>query len=86
MGQRKIIPQEIKQEILAKVRSGERVVDLAQQYAVSDKSIYTWLQKATGDSVVSVVQYHKLKREKEELKNHRGIKLKTKFRGKNRAG
>ena len=65
---RRRIPKEIKEEIIHKVDTGERVADLAEQYAVSTKTIYTWLRQDTGDSVVSVLQYNKLKRENEELK------------------
>ena len=87
MGQRKIIAKEIKTEILAKVKAGEKVVELARQYAVSDKSIYTWLHTATGDQVVSIVQYNRLKRENEELKKLVGdITLKMTLGEKNRAG
>ena len=68
MTQRKIIAKEIKDEILTKVKSGERVMLLARQYGVSDKSIYTWLRQTTGEEVISVVKYNKLKRENEELK------------------
>lgn len=66
MGRR--IPKEIKAEMLAKVKAGERVVDVADQYAVSSKTIYGWLRQDTGEGVVSVLQYNKLKRENEELK------------------
>ena len=66
MGRR--IPKEIKEEILTKVKAGERVVDVADQYAVSSKTIYGWLRQDTGEGVVSVLQYNKLKRENEELK------------------
>ena len=87
MGTFKIIPKEIKTEILSKVKSGERVIDLAHQYAVSDKSIYTWLHKDTGDQVVSIVQYNRLKRENEELKKLIGeLSLKLSLGEKNRAG
>ena len=41
MTQRKVVPKEIKNEILAKVKGGEKVADLARQYGISDKSIYT---------------------------------------------
>ncbi len=86
MTQRKIIPKEIKNEILAKVKGGEKVVDLAEQYAVSNKSIYTWLHQETGDQVVSPVQYNRLKRENEELKRLVGeISLKLSLGEKNRA-
>lgn len=87
MGQRKIIPKEIKTEILSKVKSGEKVTDLAKQYAVSDKSIYTWLHQETGDTVVSIIQYNRLKRENEELKKLIGeLSLKLSLGEKNRAG
>lgn len=66
--QRKIIPLEIKQEVLAKAKSGERVAILASQYGISDKTIYTWLRLDSHEPVVSVLKYNKLKRENEELK------------------
>lgn len=62
------IPKEIKDEILSKVRAGERVAQLAEQYAVSDKTIYNWLRQDSGEEVVSILKYNKLKRENEELK------------------
>lgn len=64
----KVIPKEIKQEILGKVKAGDKVMDLAKQYGVSDKTIYYWLRQSTGEDVVSTVKYNKLKRENEELK------------------
>ncbi|MBV8141843.1 MAG: transposase [Verrucomicrobia bacterium] len=43
------IAQEVKQEILDKIKSGEKVVVVAKQYGVSDKTIYDWLhRKAMG--------------------------------------
>lgn len=62
------IAKAIKEEIMGKVRAGERVVDLAEQYAVSTKTIYGWLRQDSGEGVVSVLDYNKLKRENEELK------------------
>lgn len=65
---RRRVSKEIKQEILSKVRSGERVADLAEQYGISTKTIYSWLRQETGEAVVSMLDYNKLKRENEELK------------------
>lgn len=62
------VAKEIKEEILVKVRAGERVVELSEQYAVSNKTIYGWLRQDSGEGVVSTLQYNKLKRENEELK------------------
>jgi transposase-like protein len=66
MGRR--ISREIKDEIVGKVQNGERVVELAEQYGISTKTIYGWLRQNTGEAVVSVLDYNKLKRENEELK------------------
>lgn len=68
MGIVKVIPKEIKQEILGKVKLGQKVMDLAKLYGVSDKTIYYWLRQSSGEEVVSAVKYNKLKRENEELK------------------
>lgn len=62
------IPKEKKDEILGKIRAGEKVPALAAQYGMSDKTIYYWLRADTGEEVVSVLKYNKLKRENEELK------------------
>lgn len=62
------IPKEKKDEILGKIRAGEKVPALASQYGISDKTIYYWLRADTGEEVVSIVKYNKLKRENEELK------------------
>lgn len=62
------IPKEKKEEILAKIRAGEKVPALATQYGISDKTIYYWLRADTGEEVISIVKYNKLKRENDELK------------------
>ena len=64
----RIIAAEIKTEVLAKVKTGEKVSALASQYGISIKTIYTWLRLDSQEPVVSVLKYNKLKRENEELK------------------
>ena len=64
----KRVSKEIKAEILGKVKAGQRVMELAAQYGISDKSIYGWLRHDTGEAVVSALEYNRLKRENEELK------------------
>ncbi len=66
MGHR--VSKAIKEEIIHKVQAGERVAELAEQYAVSTKTIYAWLRQESGEGVVSVLEYNKMKRENEELK------------------
>lgn len=62
------IAKSVKEEIIGKAQAGEQAADLAEQYAVSTKTIYAWLRQDTGEGVVSVLDYNKLKRENEELK------------------
>jgi transposase-like protein len=66
--QRRVIAPEIKTEVLAKAKTGEKVSSLANQYGISIKTIYTWLRLDSMDPVISVLKYNKLKRENEELK------------------
>jgi uncharacterized protein YjcR len=62
------IPTEIHDEVVAKAKAGEKVADLASIYGISTKTIYGWLSKDSGEEIVSVIKYNKLKRENEELK------------------
>ena len=68
----KRIPKETKEEILEKVKNGEKVSDLAPQYGVSDKTIYNWL-KAQVKPEISLMEWNKLKRENEDLKQIIGL-------------
>ena len=61
------IAKEVKEEILEKVKKGEKVVQLAEQYGVSDRTIYAWL-KGKALSNVSLLQHNKIKRENQLLK------------------
>ena len=67
-----VIANEVKKEIVEKVKQGEPVLKLAEQYGVSDRSIYAWLKrKASGN--ISVLEHNKLKRENTLLKEIVGV-------------
>jgi transposase-like protein len=67
-----VIAIEVKKEIVEKVKQGEPVAKLAEQYGVSDRSIYAWLKKkATGS--ISVLKHNQLKRENQMLKEIVGV-------------
>lgn len=68
----KRVPIETKQEILGKVKNGSSVAEIAKQYAVSTKTIYTWLQNETRPAI-SILEYNRIKKENEELKKIIGI-------------
>ena len=69
----KRIGKELKEEILAKVRAGEKVPAVAEQYGISAKTVYTWLSKEVQLEGISQLKYNKLKRENEELKRIIGM-------------
>lgn len=61
------IAKEVKEEILAKVKSGESVSSLSEKYGVSTKTIYNWLRgKVTNQ--VSWMEHIRLKKENQQLK------------------
>lgn len=67
-----VVPNDVKNEILSKIKAGEQVKDLAKQYGIHNKTIYSWLRKkAIG--TISLVEHNKLKRENSELKEIVGI-------------
>lgn len=68
----KRVPAETKAEILEKVKNGMTIVDAAKQYAISSKTIYTWLSSQVRPEV-SILEYNRLKKENEELKRIIGV-------------
>ena len=62
------ISNEIKQQIISRIKNdGVSVAQAAADHGVSTKTIYGWLgAKARG--TVSILQYNKLKKENEQLK------------------
>lgn len=65
----KPIDPQIKAEILTKIRDqGMRVVEAADQYGVSSKTIYAWLRSGVVNSNTSLIlQLNRLKKENEQL-------------------
>ena len=68
----KQIPKTTKEEILLKVKNGEKVIVLASQYGLSPKTIYGWLRKEIAPNI-SLMEVNRLKRENDELKRIIGI-------------
>lgn len=61
-------PKKVRDEIIARVKAGDKVADLASQYGMSDRIIYTWLRSDSGDEAPSISLYNKLKKENQRLK------------------
>lgn len=66
------VSRDIKNEILAKIKSGTPVMELSKQYGVHFKTIYSWL-KNTAVGSVSTLEHARLKRENAELKEIIGM-------------
>jgi transposase-like protein len=74
------IAAEIKAEIINKIKhNGVSVAEAAKQYGISDKCIYNWLGTKASNTI-SVLEYNRLKKENEQLKQLIGditLKLST---------
>ena len=68
----KPIPKNTKEEILGKIKNGEKVVSLSAQYGISHKTIYTWLRNQVKPKI-TLSAWNKLKWENEELKRLIGV-------------
>ena len=62
----KVIPVPVKRQVLEQIKNGATVKQMADQFQISVKTIYGWLTKESA-SQVSLTEYSKLKREKEDL-------------------
>jgi len=68
----KKVPIQTKEEILAKVKNGETVITVANQYGISPKTIYAWLRNSVKPDI-SILEVNRLRRENDELKRIIGI-------------
>lgn len=68
----RVVPKEIKEEVLSKIKEGKKAPTLASQYGISPKTIYGWLSRLVTPEV-SLVKFNQLKRENEELKRIIGM-------------
>ncbi len=68
----KSISKQTKEEILLKIKGGEKVMNLAPQYGISHKTIYAWLRNQIQPEI-TLSEWHKLKRENEDLKQIIGL-------------
>jgi transposase-like protein len=64
----KVISADVKAQILDRVKEGIPIAQLAQEHGISNRTIYGWLSKGATSSQPSWVEYNKLKRENQALK------------------
>ena len=68
----KRVPVETKREVMDKVKNGMTIADASKQYAISTKTIYTWLSNQVKPEI-SILEVNRLRRENEELKRIIGL-------------
>lgn len=75
------INKETKSAVLAEIKNGTKVVEAAEKYTVSDKTIYGWLRTQADNTGTSALEVAKLRKENTELKEIIGMFALEKKRG-----
>ena len=65
MGYKKI-PKEIREEVLARIKEGIKIPQLASEYGLNSRTIYAWLEKGVSKQV-SPLEFARIKRERDDL-------------------
>jgi len=60
-------PKETKEEVLKKIREGQRVSEVAKAYGINDMTIRTWLERDTESPAAETLEISRLRRENEAL-------------------
>jgi transposase-like protein len=60
-------PKETKEEVLKKIREGQRVSEVAKAYGINDMTIRTWLERDTESTAAETLEISRLRRENEAL-------------------
>ena len=64
---RKRHSREVREEILVKIRSGQKVKEVARQHGVHESTIRGWLERDTGEGSSAILEMSRLRRENESL-------------------
>lgn len=59
--------KEIKEEVLNKIRSGNRVAAVAREYGIKENTVRTWLERDTVRGSAESLEMSRLRRENEAL-------------------
>lgn len=59
--------KELKEEVLGKIREGQKVVELSKAYGINDMTIRTWIERDTESSSGELLEISRLRRENEAL-------------------
>ena len=59
--------REVKEEVLGKIRSGQRVTEVARAHGIHEMTVRTWLERDVAGGNVSALEIGRLRRENETL-------------------
>lgn len=59
--------KEIRDEVLGKIRNGQRVSEAAKVYGISEMTIRTWLERDASSTAAETLELSRLRRENEQL-------------------
>jgi transposase-like protein len=59
--------KEVKEEVLRKIREGQRVSKVARSHGINEMTIRSWLERDTGMTAAEALEISRLKRENESL-------------------
>ena len=59
--------REVKEEVLGKIRGGQRVAEVARVHGISEMTVRTWLERDTVGGASQVLEIGRLRRENEIL-------------------
>lgn len=59
--------KETKDEVLGKIRSGQRVSEVAKTYGINEMTVRSWLERDTESPAAETLEISRLRRENESL-------------------
>ena len=59
--------KEVKEEVLGKIRNGQKVSEVAKIHGISEMTIRSWLERDTDIGAAQVLEMSRLRRENEAL-------------------
>lgn len=59
--------QEVREEVLAKVRGGKKVSAVAREHGINEMTIRSWLERDTEGGAAQTLEMGRLRRENEAL-------------------
>ena len=60
-------PQELKEEVLKKVRGGQKVSEVSRAHGINEMTVRNWLERDTESGASQILEMSRLRRENEAL-------------------